>query len=182
MPEKVGEIFRRRDFSGNSRVSFPVQTGMKPSTPGRSVTRPHFFAVTLLSGSLALMTGCGSYPEEHVVSSPPPPVAAAPTTQQVIVTQPTATGTVTATPLGNGQLLITQAPPTAPQTTVVATRPSRPGDDYVWVEGYWAWRNERYEWVESHWQQPPRSNAVWVAPRWERRSDGKYTFYEGYWD
>jgi hypothetical protein len=180
VPEKVGNILSGRDFSGNRCDLFPVQKTMKPSILGRRVTRP-LIMVTLASGSLALMTGCGSYPEEHVVSSPPPPVATAPT-QQVIVTQPTATGTVTATPLGNGQLLVTQAPPTAPQATVVATRPPRPSDDYVWIEGYWAWRNDRYEWVESHWQQPPRSNAVWVAPRWERRSDGKYTFYEGYWD
>ena len=102
MPEKVGNIFRGRDFSGNPRMTFQVQTTMKPSISGRSVTRPLFFMVTLASGSLALMTGCSSYPEEHVVSAPPPPVATSPTTQQVIVSQPTTTGTVTATPLGNG--------------------------------------------------------------------------------
>jgi hypothetical protein len=27
---------------------------------------------------------------------------------------------------------------------------------------------------------PPKANASWVAPRWERRADG-YVFIEGYW-
>jgi hypothetical protein len=179
VPRNVGNLFRVGKFLGNREVLLPVQSGMKSSILGRHVTRP-ILVVTLASGGLAGFTGCGSSPEEHVVSAPPPTVTG--TTQQVVVAQPTTGGVVTATPLANGQLLITQAPPVAPQTTVVTTRPARPGDNFVWVEGYWTWRNDRYEWVNGGWQQRPHSGAEWVAPRWERRSDGNYTFYEGYWN
>jgi hypothetical protein len=138
--------------------------------------------VTLASGSLALLTGCGTYPDEHIVSAPPPTVVTAPATQQVVVQQPSA-GMVTATPLANGQLLITQAPPAVPQAAVVvAARPARPSSSHVWVDGHWTWRNDRYEWIEARWQQQPYANAEWVSPRWERRPDGHYTFYEGYWN
>lgn len=137
--------------------------------------------VTLVSGGLALMTGCASYPEEHVVSTPPPTVVTSPATQQVVVQQPT-TSVVTATPLANGQLLITQAPPGAPQVAVVTERPPRPSGSHVWIEGHWTWRNSRYEWVDARWQEPPYANAKWMAPRWERRPDGYYTFYEGHWN
>lgn len=162
-------------------MAVSVQRIMNISTLGRPVTRPLCLLVTLASGSLFLMSGCGTYPETHVVSAPPPTVAAAPATQQVIVQQPGA-AVVTATPLANGQLLITQAPPVAPQTTVVMTRSPRPSSNHVWVEGYWTWRNDRYEWIEASWQQPPYANEKWVTPRWERRSDGNYTFYEGHWN
>ncbi len=138
--------------------------------------------VALLSAGLVLLAGCGSYPEEHVVSAPPPAVVTAPATQQVVVTQPGVAATVvTATPLANGTLLVTQAPPTAP-AVVVDSRPARPSSAHVWLEGYWAWRNDRYEWVSAHWETPPHTNASWIPPRWEKRADGNYTFYAGYWN
>jgi hypothetical protein len=74
-------------------------------------------------------------------------------------------------------IVVTQAPP-APQAENV---PARPGADYVWVAGYWSWRNNRYEWVAGHWTVPPRAGATWVPPRWEPEGSS-YRFYEGYWD
>lgn len=127
-----------------------------------------------------LLAGCGSYPESNVVSAPPPQVVQPPP-QQVIVTQQPTAQVVTATPTANGQLIINQAPP-APQQTVVLTQPPRPSSSHVWLEGYWTWRNERYEWVAAHWEAPPFSGAKWIAPRSERLSDGNYRFYEGYWN
>lgn len=62
------------------------------------------------------------------------------------------------------------------------TAQARPTSEHVWVPGYWTWRNNRYEWMAGHWEIPPRTGSVWVAPRWERLSDGSYRFYEGYWE
>jgi hypothetical protein len=125
------------------------------------------------------VTGCGSYPESNVVSAPPPQVVQ-PQPQQVVVTQQPSTQVVTATPVGNGQFIINQAPPV--QQQVIVTQPSRPSSSHVWVEGYWSFKNQRYEWVASHWEVPPFSGAKWVPPRSERLSDGNYRFYEGYWN
>lgn len=140
----------------------------------------------LAAGGVACLTGCGSYPEEHVVSAPPPSVVASPSQQQVVVPAPSSDGapTVTATPLANGALLITQAPPNTPQAmpAAPASRPPRPTSSHVWVEGYWTWRTDHYQWVPAQWKKPPYADARWVAPRWEQRSDGHYTFYEGYWN
>jgi hypothetical protein len=80
-------------------------------------------------------------------------------------------------PTAQSTIVVTQAPP-APQAENV---PARPGSDYVWVAGYWSWRNNRYEWVAGHWAIPPRAGATWVPPRWDPEG-GSYRFYEGYWD
>lgn len=125
--------------------------------------------LSLLSGGLVLLAGCGSYPESHVVSSPPPP---APQTTQVVVTQPQPMQTPA------GTVVVTQAPPAVQQELVTA----QPTSDHKWIPGYWTWRNSRYEWVSGHWAMPPTRSSVWIAPRWERTDSGAYRFYEGYWD
>jgi hypothetical protein len=131
--------------------------------------------VALISGGLALMAGCVSEPESHVLSAPPPP---APTQTQVVVAQPQGTQTVQAVQQPNGTIIVTQAPPTVQQELVTA----QPTSDHKWVPGYWTWRNNRYEWMNGHWALPPSRDSVWVAPRWERTSSGSYRFYEGYWN
>lgn len=153
--------------------------------PSPRATGSHALIILLAAGSAAFLTGCGSYPEEHVVSAPPPTVVAAPPQQQVVVPQ-TSNGaaTVTATPLANGALLITQAPPNTPQpvAAAAAARPPQPSSSHVWVEGYWTWQTDHYQWVPAQWRKPPYTDAKWMPPRWEQRSDGHYTFYEGYWN
>jgi hypothetical protein len=143
----------------------------------------HVVQASLISGGLAFMAGCASEPDSHVVSAPPPPP---PTAQQVIVAQPggqpmttstTTTTTGTAVQTANGTIIVTQAPPAVQQEVVLA----QPSSEYKWVPGFWTWRNSRYEWMAGHWEVPPSQSSVWVAPRWERRSDGSYQFYEGYW-
>jgi hypothetical protein len=74
--------------------------------------------------------------------------------------------------------LILSAPP-PPRHEVVVER-SRPGPDYVWVNGYWGNNRGRQEWVAGRWARPPHARAVWVEPRWERRDRG-YVFVNGYW-
>jgi hypothetical protein len=58
---------------------------------------------------------------------------------------------------------------------------ARPGPEYVWLPGYWTWRDSRYEWMAGQWVVPPHSNAVWIAPHWDTESGG-YRYYEGYWN
>lgn len=74
--------------------------------------------------------------------------------------------------------LILNAPP-PPRHEVIIER-SRPGPDYVWINGYWGNNHGRQEWVAGHWARPPHARAVWVEPRWERRDRG-YVFVNGYW-
>lgn len=155
---------------------------MNTSFPGLacfvSRTAPHARVLVILSG-LALFAGCASEPDSHLVSAPPPPAPTSVVSQPVTVTtQSTTTGPVTTTqtpPVST--VVVTQAPP-APQSEVVLARPS---PDYVWVAGYWTWRDNRYEWVSGQWVIPPHSNSAWVAPHWEPESGG-YRFYEGYWN
>ena len=81
-----------------------------------------------------------------------------------------------------GTIMVTQAPPAAPQAVYSAAASPRPTPDHVWVEGHWTIRDGRYAWIDGRWELPPRSDARWMAPRWERASDGSYIFYEGYWN
>jgi hypothetical protein len=127
----------------------------------------------LVAGGLAFFAGCESS-ESHVVSAPPPPN---PVVAQPVVVQQQQTPVAVASTPGGGTIIVTQAPPALQQETVVA----RPTSSHAWVPGYWTWRNSRYEWMAGHWEVPPRTDSVWVAPRWERLNDGSYRFYEGYW-
>lgn len=123
-------------------------------------------------GAVLMLAGCASDPDAYVVSSPPPQTVIVQQQPQVIAATPTTTGTI----------VVTQAPPAAPQQEVVMARTARPSSDHVWIEGHWTVRNGRYEWIPGAWERPPRSGSTWIAPRWERRSDGSYVFYESYWN
>lgn len=142
------------------------------TTLGRALRRG--VPATLVIGGLALLAGCASEPQSHVVSAPPPP---APQTQ--VVVQPVQQApVVTAQPTASGTIVVTQQPP-AMQSEMVTAQPT---SDHKWIPGFWTWRNERYEWVAGHWELPPSRDSVWIAPRWERTSSGGYRFYEGYWN
>lgn len=101
---------------------------------------------------------------------------------QVVTSQPAQTVT-TATPTPSGTVIVAQAPPTTGyQPQVVIAQPPQPSANHVWIEGYWTWQNNRYEWVPGHWAQRPYAGADWVPPTWERRGAGNYVFREGHWD
>ena len=148
-------------------------------------TAPSISAL-LACGTLSLLTGCATQPESHVVSAPPPPApvrstvttttTTTPDTMPVVVSNPDRVLFTPATPAVS-TTVVTVAPPTL-QTDVVLAQPS---PKYVWLAGFWSWRNDRYEWVAGHWQLPPSSSAVWVAPRWEQQGNA-YKFTEGYWN
>lgn len=56
----------------------------------------------------------------------------------------------------------------------------RPSATHVWVPGYWMWESSAYVWMPGAWMAPPEPAAVWVAPRFEKRS-GVSVFISGYW-
>jgi len=58
-----------------------------------------------------------------------------------------------------------------------AVPPHRPG--YVWVQGYWDWRNARHSWVVGHWE-PERRGCHWKPHRWLSR-DGRWFLQPGGW-
>jgi hypothetical protein len=68
----------------------------------------------------------------------------------------------------------------APPAPIVEHRTVAPSPRHVWVGGYHRWDGKAYAWTAGRWEVPPREHAVWVAPRWEHRSNG-YVFVEGRW-
>jgi hypothetical protein len=75
-------------------------------------------------------------------------------------------------------VVVRQAPPPPYAERI----PPRPGPNYVWLPGYWAVDRDynRWVWVAGSWQRPPRRNAVWVEPRWQRQGD-EFRFSMGFW-
>lgn len=139
-------------------------------------------------GALGLiLAGCASEPDSHLVSAPPPSAPTRSVTTTTVTTAPVATPAVYVAPAGYvtttnatpavSTIIVTQAPPAMQQDVVIA----QPSSQYVWLAGYWTWRNERYEWMAGHWEMPPSSNSVWMTPRWEQQGNA-YRFYEGYWN
>lgn len=85
----------------------------------------------------------------------------------IVTTATTAPGT---TPL-------TEAPPALRSDVVLA----QPSPSYVWIPGYWSSRSLQFSWVSGHWELPPNSRTVLVAPRWDQQGN-VYKFYDGYWN
>jgi hypothetical protein len=128
-------------------------------------------SIFLLAGAA---TSCARRP--IIVQAPPATViqspAQAPAPATVIQTQP-----ATPAPTGRDVIVVKEAPPPPRQEP---PPPPPPSSEYTWVNGYWAARDGRQEWVAGHWEVPPRAGATWMPPRWEQRGDG-YVFVEGYW-
>jgi hypothetical protein len=149
---------------------------------------------TLCCGALAVLAGCESEPDSHLVSAPPPP----PPNRTVITTTTTtspvgAPAMIVSAPAGYvatpGGYIVTTAPTPVLSTTIVTQAPpalqqevvlAQPSPQHVWLAGYWTWRNNQYEWMAGHWELPPSPGSTWVLPRWESEN-GAYRFYEGYW-
>lgn len=72
--------------------------------------------------------------------------------------------------------VVVSGPPPAP---VREDRPAPPGQNAVWVSGYWHWTGMRYAWIPGHWDAPP-PGSTWAAPVYSLR-DGKYIYETGGW-
>jgi len=68
----------------------------------------------------------------------------------------------------------------APPAIIVERRPPPPGQEHIWIDGYWHWNGRQYVWVPGHWAVPPHGGAIWIAPRYERHEQG-YRYMPGQW-
>ena len=68
----------------------------------------------------------------------------------------------------------------APPALIVESQPAAPSPLDVWIAGYWNWDNQRYNWQAGHYEAPPQSDVVWVAPRYDADPHG-YRYTPGKW-
>jgi hypothetical protein len=75
-------------------------------------------------------------------------------------------------------IVVTKAPP-----ALIEEIPpdQKPDGDVQWIPGYWAWDDERneYIWVSGIWRVPP-PDRQWVPGYWDRLTQG-YQWIPGYW-
>jgi WXXGXW repeat (2 copies) len=68
----------------------------------------------------------------------------------------------------------------APPPLPVYTQPLCPGEDYLWVPGYWAWGPDGYFWVPGAWVVPPDVGLLWTPGYWGWGGSA-FLFHPGYW-
>lgn len=75
-------------------------------------------------------------------------------------------------------LSITVAPPPLPYYA----QPQPPGDNYLWMPGYWAWSpdDEDYHWVPGTWVLAPGPGELWTPGYWAFEGNG-FFWHIGYW-
>jgi hypothetical protein len=71
--------------------------------------------------------------------------------------------------------IVVKEPPAMRRETI----PAAPEPEYVWVNGYWAWRG-RWVWVPGHWEVPPSDYTAWEGGTWVR-VDGGWRWKPGRW-
>jgi len=56
------------------------------------------------------------------------------------------------------------------------------GDNVAWIPGYWAWADERNDfiWVSGIWRNLPPGRQ-WIPGYWSAIGDGQYQWTSGYW-
>jgi hypothetical protein len=118
------------------------------------------------------------YPPERpvIVEAPPPAVVVERPRPVVVVAQPQPAVVVAPAP-PPGVIIVHREPP----PMIVERVPARPGPEFFWVRGYYAARGDGWVWVPGHYERPPRPGAVWVEPRYERRSPSEVHFSLGFW-
>jgi hypothetical protein len=77
-----------------------------------------------------------------------------------------------------GQISVTIGTP--PPPIRYEARPAMPGNGFVWVDGYWGIRKNRYVWMPGGWQRPPYPGAYWVKPAYNRYNKG-WQMQQGHW-
>jgi hypothetical protein len=74
------------------------------------------------------------------------------------------------------EIASTQPPPPPRPETI----PERPSGAYVWIPGYWDYRDNQFRWVDGRWDLPPKPDLTWVPTHWESR-DNRYVLVAGFW-
>jgi hypothetical protein len=76
------------------------------------------------------------------------------------------------------EIVVAQFPtaePPAPKVEKIGKR-----RNFVWVAGYYQWRNGQYEWVGGHWEKV-RKGKRWADGRWDHQGD-KWVWVDGGWN
>ena len=55
-----------------------------------------------------------------------------------------------------------------------------PGPGYIWIQGYWGYRDNGYFWVPGRWNRPPLGRHEWRPGYWEDQG-GRHRWHEGQW-
>jgi hypothetical protein len=76
------------------------------------------------------------------------------------------------------RIAIRFGPPPLP----VYEQPLCPGEDYIWVPGYWAYDYDYsdYYWVPGTWVLAPEPGYFWTPGYWGWENEA-FIFHEGYW-
>ncbi len=146
---------------------------MKTNEP---VTARYVRISCMFAALAAVNTSCGS----HEATSAPPAPAASADGAQVLTRGPVHEAfaeTVTFDPLPG--VVAPKAPPAAIEELPPEQRPA--GDDVAWIPGYWAWDDERSDflWVSGIWRDLPPGRQ-WVPGYWGQSGQG-YQWTSGYW-
>ena len=78
--------------------------------------------------------------------------------------------------IGLDVVYVDRAPPPRRREAI----PARPGREFVWIEGHWAWASNDYAWHPGRWERPPRHHAHWVQGRW-RKHGPAWHWEPGHW-
>ncbi|MCK4664476.1 MAG: YXWGXW repeat-containing protein [Bacteroidales bacterium] len=74
--------------------------------------------------------------------------------------------------------IVVKVKPVRPKVVVV--KPARPGQNFIWVDGYWkTGPNNNYVWVKSHWKKN-RKGHNWIPGHWKKVRSG-WKWIPGHW-
>jgi len=78
------------------------------------------------------------------------------------------------------QLVVEKKPPDPIEEVPPEVRPE--GDNVVWVPGYWAWDDDRKDflWISGIWRSSP-PNRNWVPGYWAQTTNGGWLWTPGFW-
>jgi hypothetical protein len=81
-----------------------------------------------------------------------------------------------------GQFGVTVSITTPPPDLPVYDQPPCPGENYIWVPGYWAWDADDvdYYWVPGTWVLAPQLGFLWTPGYWSWNG-ASFIWNNGYW-
>jgi hypothetical protein len=79
-------------------------------------------------------------------------------------------------PAQRDRIYVREGPPPERREVIV----ERPGAEYVYIRGHWAYAGGGYAWVPGRWERPDGRRHRWVEGRWVHDRGGWY-YIEGHW-
>ncbi len=80
-------------------------------------------------------------------------------------------------PLPGLEVQIVTSKPPAPR---IEKRSVSPGENYVWIGGFWHWRNSRWGWVPGRWEARVDRHVYWIPAHYVHVRHG-YIYEPGHW-